>query len=157
MRKLELRMLLREAAATVPPGPAMIQISCYMRYTAASSAAGEVVTQLNPVLCVSWDPALAETRKLMLEKAGVGVVSVLQTDDPLPACGDTPPQLLILGQSVPRDHKRRIISAFRRQCSAPVLSLLAQNQKKLPEADYGAEIQDPSELIAVVRGILQGR
>lgn len=93
----------------------------------------------------------------MLEKAGVSVVSVVQNDDPLPACGDTPPTLLILGHSVPRDHKRRIITSFRRRCAAPVLSLLEQNQKKLPEADYGAEIQHPSELISLVRDILQGR
>lgn len=118
---------------------------------------GAVVTQHNPVLCVSWDPALAETRRLMLEKAGVGVVSVLQNDDPLPACGDTPPTLLILGHSVPRDHKRRIIASFRRVCTSPVLSLLEQNQKKLPEADYGAEILHPSDLIRVVHDILQGR
>jgi hypothetical protein len=98
-----------------------------------------------------------EGGRIVLEKAGLDVASLIGTDDVLVICKRIPPRLLILGQSVPRKQKRRLIKSCRRCCSAPALSLLDRHQSKLPEADYGAEIDHASELIAAVRTILENR
>ncbi len=106
------------------------------------------------VLCVSWLSSLASTRELVLRKAGIDVVSACGREEAEAACQSVAAKLLVLGQSVPRDEKRRFIRMFRQACSAPVLSLLYQHQSKLPEADYGAALEDPAELVTTVREIL---
>ena len=63
--------------------------------------------------------------------------------------------LLVLGHLLPRDQKQRAIRAFRHYCKAPVLSLLAPNQNKLPEADFGVEAFQPSDVIQIVKQILE--
>ncbi len=108
----------------------------------------------NNLVCVSWIPALSATRTLMLRDAGYDVVSACGRDEAQSACRAAQPALLILGHSVPRDEKRRLIALFRQASSAPVLSLLDQHQTKLPEADFGASIEQPAELVVKVREIL---
>jgi hypothetical protein len=55
---------------------------------------------------------------------------------------------------VPRNEKQRAIEMFRQHCNAPVLSLLAPYQSKLPEADFGVEVISPAAVIDAVSHIL---
>ena len=106
------------------------------------------------VLCISWIPSLGETRGLILKQAGFDVTSIVGTPDASELKRCRPPDLLVLGHSVPQPEKRRIIATFRQSCDVPVLSLLAPHQAKLPEADYGIEAHRPEDFVESVREIL---
>lgn len=108
------------------------------------------------VLCVSWTPALATTRTLLLKRAGFKVTSALGKQQALKKC-KTKADLMVLGHSVPREEKSAIIDCFRENSSAPVLSLLRSGQNKLPEADYGVEASNPDEFLETVRKILEAK
>jgi hypothetical protein len=106
------------------------------------------------VICISWNPMLAETRELLLRRAGVSkVMSALYQQEAHLVCRKDA-ELLILGHSVPRDEKRWLIDCFRQHSSAPVLSLLLWRQDKLPEATFGVESSTPEEVIRIVQQIL---
>ena len=104
------------------------------------------------VLCVSWYEGLAVTRELLLRGAGFAVVSALREQSYVACREDT--DLMILGDSVPRKEKVRLIDCFRAHTNAPVLSLLNAGQEKLPEATYSLEATDPNSLLHTVRQIL---
>ena len=104
------------------------------------------------VLCVSWYEGLAITRELLLRRAGFEVFSALRQESYV-ACREDA-DLMILGDSVPRKEKMRLIDCFRGHSNAPVLSLLRTGQEKLPEATYGVEATDPNALLRIVRQIL---
>jgi len=105
------------------------------------------------IVCVSWNPALASTREWLLKRAGFQVTSALGRDEAAARCR-TKADLLVLGHSVPREHKRSIIDCFREFSTAPVLSLLRPGQSKLPEADYGVDASNPEEFVEVVCNVL---
>lgn len=107
------------------------------------------------VLLVSWVQSLARTREMLLSSAGYAVISVLGRADAMARCR-IKADLLVLGHSVPRSEKRRVIACYRQYSSGPVLSLLRANQTKLPEADFGVEVTDPGAVVKVVHKILQG-
>ena len=106
------------------------------------------------VLCVSWNPALATTRTMLLKRAGFKVTSALGKQQALKKC-KTKADLMVLGHSVPRPEKRSIIQCFRETSGAPVLSLYRPGQAKLPEADYGVEASEPADFVEIVREILK--
>jgi CheY-like chemotaxis protein len=107
------------------------------------------------VVCVSWESALAQTRQLVLERADYRVTSILGQEQLDKLRHITDADLLVLGHSVPRNLKQQAIQAFRQHCNAPVLSLLAPNQAKLKEADYGVEASSPADVIQTVKQILE--
>jgi len=106
------------------------------------------------VICLSWVPVLAETRKRLLIADGYAVVSLvgLQGINELEKIDDA--NLLILAHSLPRDPKRRALEIFRQRSRSPVLSLLLPHQFKLPEVDYGIEASSPREFLGAVKNIL---
>lgn len=105
------------------------------------------------VICVSWNEALSKSRELLLRSLGVTVVSGLYEREARSVCQEDA-DLLVLGHSVPRDEKRRLIHAFRQHSNAPVLSLLRPEHDKLPEATLGVEAAKPEEVLRVVRQLL---
>jgi DNA-binding response OmpR family regulator len=105
------------------------------------------------VLCVSWNPSLASTRQMMLMQAGYAVISALGREDAALQC-HAKADLLVLGHSVPRDEKQAVIKCFREHSKAPILSLLAAGQDKLPEADFAVEALNPAAFVKVVKAIL---
>ena len=115
-----------------------------------------IAEQSPHILCVSWDPALAESRQLLLSEFGYNVTSVLGHDQSIERCS-TKADLLLLGHSVPRNEKQRILDCFRRFNSAPALSLLAPGQDKLPDVEYAAEIFDPQQLMITIQEIIPHR
>ena len=106
------------------------------------------------VLCISRDHGLGATRELLLRGLGCAVVSVIGLDDGIQACAECKADLLIIGHSMTAEQKRQIISTFRTSSRAPVLSLLAPGQMKLPEADAGVRGDDYDSLVAAIRGLL---
>jgi len=105
------------------------------------------------VLCVSWEPSLAITRRMLLFQAGYQVISALGAHEARSSCkGDA--DLMVLGHSVPQDEKRLLIECFRQHSTAPVLSLLRPGQRKLPEATFGVEVTGPEDVIRAVLEIL---
>ncbi len=112
------------------------------------------ITGTKHILCVSWFPTLAETRELLLTSEGYSVESVIGTADALAHCHNSNTDMLVLGQSVPREEKRRIVEAFRRYSNAPILSLLNTNQEKLPEVEYGVDSMRPEEFLHTVNSVL---
>jgi DNA-binding response OmpR family regulator len=105
------------------------------------------------VLCVSWDPSLAGTRQMMLMQAGYVVISALGREQAALNC-HAKADLLVLGHSVPRVEKQTVIKCFREHSKAPILSLLAAGQDKLPEADFAVEALNPAAFVKVVKAIL---
>ena len=65
--------------------------------------------------------------------------------------------VLILSHSIPRQEKLKALAIFQRNCSAPVLSLLAPHQAKLPGADYAVEAFSPAEFLEAVRKATSAR
>ena len=58
-------------------------------------------------------------------------------NEALAQCDRSSAHLLLLGQSVPREEKRKIVQTFRRYSNAPIISLLNVNQDKLPKWSMG--------------------
>ena len=112
----------------------------------------KTVEDRKQVICVSWIPALAQTRTRMLARVGYDVMSVLGPTNLQDCAQDA--DLLILAHSVPRQEKLRALQIFRQVSSNPVLSLLDHHQQKLPEANFGVEASAPDDFIAVVQQIL---
>ena len=115
------------------------------------------MTAKKRVICISWDPTLAEIREQLLHGAGIpGVMSALYQREARSMCQQDA-DLMILGDSVPKDEKRWLIDCFRQNSSAPVLSLLKLNwgEDKLPEATFGVESTSPAEFVRIVRQVLE--
>jgi DNA-binding response OmpR family regulator len=108
---------------------------------------------MDQILCISWDPALALTRELLLKSAGYSVQSAWGPEWAADQCRTSHARLLVLGHSVPRQEKLRLIAIFKAHNPAPVLSLLPRDQTKLPEADFGVPA-DPDSLLSAVSAIL---
>ena len=66
----------------------------------------------------------------------------------------TKADLLVLGHSVPREEKLKIIACYRAANDSPVLSLLRPGEVKLAEAEYGIEYMNPELLMSTVHWIL---
>lgn len=109
--------------------------------------------QAKKVVCVSWVPELARTRELLLRHAGFEVLSLLGERDFNRLDGNADVDLLILAHSMPRQQKLQALAIFKRNSSAPVLSLLAPHQAKLPEADYAVEAFSPAEFLDAVKKV----
>ena len=112
-----------------------------------------VAEEAKKVICVSWIPQLARTRELLLRSAGFEVTTVLGERDLGMLDRITTADLLILAHSVPREQKVEALTLFRRNCSAPVLSLLQPYQVKLPGVDYAVEAFSPAAFLDAVREV----
>ncbi len=105
------------------------------------------------ILCISWNPALAREREQILAEAGCEVLSVVgqeAAEQAVTAEWD----VLVIGHSVPRAHKQRLMRLFRRHSDAPILSLLLPGHQPLPEATLGIPGEDTNRLRQVARHVL---
>jgi CheY-like chemotaxis protein len=105
------------------------------------------------ILSVSYDELLLETRAEILSRRGYEVVSVHGLAECLDQCERGGFDLLILGHSIPDHDKLQFVEAFRRSCSAPVISLLGNGDAPLPAADYQV-VPEPQKLLQAVGKIL---
>jgi hypothetical protein len=106
------------------------------------------------VLCTGVDSAVVRTRQLILERAGHTVVSALDEPSLIAACGQHEFQVVVVGQTVSANIKRRIARLIREGCpGAKVLELYTLSTGKvLEEADSWLEVlaDVPQELAARV-------
>ena len=90
------------------------------------------------ILSISYDRALLETRKLLLEARGHSVVSASSFREAVNHCKKSGFDLFILGHSMPTSEKRALIQTFRAACRAPIVSLLRFDEEHVEEVDYSA-------------------
>jgi CheY-like chemotaxis protein len=106
------------------------------------------------ILSVSYDDPLLRTRHLMLESQGHEVVSSLGFTESLEHCKRGNFDLFLLGHSIPHADKQQLVTAFRRKCRAPIISLRRSAGEQLVDgADHYIE-PDPDPLLTLVRRIL---
>ncbi len=102
------------------------------------------------VLCTGTEPALMESRALLLEQAGHTVVKALDERDLVAACAEHKFDVAVVGQSVSNREKRRIFGLIRQHCrGAKVLELYTPvTGKVLEQADEWLEVPTafPSDL-----------
>jgi len=102
------------------------------------------------VLCTGTDAALLQTRKLILERAGHTVISVMDEREMAAACREYVFDLAVIGEAVSPRMKRAVASSIRAQCrSLRILELYQQHQGKiLEDADSWMEVpaEVPTEL-----------
>jgi len=109
------------------------------------------------ILSIAYDVSLLLTRKYLLEQAGFEVVSAEGFVEAMEACDarDRQFDLIIIGHTIPRKDKEKIIAHIRQQCSAPILALLKSYEGSVNGADRSVEASNPNILIATVRGMLE--
>jgi DNA-binding response OmpR family regulator len=106
------------------------------------------------ILSVSYDEMLLKTRADLLEHEGYEVVSVQGFIASLEECKHDGFDLFILGHSIPHKEKQELIRAFRRSCSAPIVSLLRNCDDSVDEADLQVE-PDPRKVLDAVAAIVR--
>ena len=105
-------------------------------------------------LHVCYDQMLTNTRQLLFQGAGYGVVSSYDLQGAIETCtGYQSFDLLILCHSVPQADKQRIIGAFRRKCRAPILALL--NEYERIAGAYPVNTSDPAQLLQTISAMLR--
>ena len=107
------------------------------------------------ILSVSYDGLLLETRAALLRHEGYDVVSAHGFEESLKCCMQGGFDLFVLGHSIPQEDKLRLVETFRRNCPAPVISLLRAWDAPLDDADVHIQ-PDPRELLHAVANTLRG-
>jgi DNA-binding NtrC family response regulator len=105
------------------------------------------------ILSVSYDASLLATRRMLLEQQGYTVVSALGYTQSIAHCTNPDFDLFILGHSIPIADKQELINTFRRNCSAPILSLERHGEEKVP-CDFHASPDEPEEFLETVHRIV---
>ncbi len=97
---------------------------------------------------VSPDVSLLLTRKLLLEQMGFEVVSAEGFEVACDACEAENEKfdLVVLGHSIPRQDKERIITGVRRKCRSPILALLMAHESSVRGADRSVDALVSSEI-----------
>jgi DNA-binding response OmpR family regulator len=109
------------------------------------------------ILSVSYNQLLLRTRQMLLESKGHEVVSSLGFTQSFSHCKRKKFDLFILGHSIPHSDKRALITAFRKQNRAPIISLRRSPGDELVDgADYHTET-DPELLLQLVDEVLSGK
>jgi CheY-like chemotaxis protein len=106
------------------------------------------------ILYISYDEQVLIARRALLEREGYVVTSALGFKEAMAACAGGDFHLFILGHAVPQGDKDRLIALFRKNCSAPILSLWRRNEPVLDTANYVAFSEDPAQFLMSVAKIL---
>ena len=110
------------------------------------------------ILVASFDPALADVRKRVLESAGYRVISASDVLAVRAACASESISLVVIGYSLPPGEKRRVWYEIRQHCgkNVPVLELHAASTPILSEdAVVIHASQSPDDFVDKVREILE--
>ena len=111
------------------------------------------------VLCTGVDLVLMETRRLILERAGHRVISATTEQGLEKACTEHGCDVAVIGQTLSRNAKLRILLLLRERCpSAAVLELHPQYaDRALKNADgwLAMPTDNPRELADVVDSLVR--
>jgi DNA-binding response OmpR family regulator len=107
------------------------------------------------ILSISNDASLLLTRKRLLELAGYEVVSPESFAVAFDACEAERGlfDLVVVGHSVPRLDKQRIIAHVREKYRCPILALLRPHESSVRGADVSV-IADPDVFLSSVKKML---
>jgi len=109
------------------------------------------------ILSVSYDQTLLRMRQMLFENQGYEVVSSDGLTSSLEHSKQGGFDLLVLGHSVPDEEKQTVVQAFRKVCSAPIISLRrTAGEAKVDGADYHIE-PDPEPLLKLVADVIRKR
>jgi CheY-like chemotaxis protein len=105
------------------------------------------------VLAISYDKALLDTRKMILELSGFEVTTALGMNEGLAMCRHAAEfDLVVLGSSIPLSDKAQLLAEAKRPGSVKVLSIRAAGMRPLPGADYTIDpFYEPQALAEMVR------
>ncbi|PYP90618.1 MAG: hypothetical protein DMG65_10930 [Candidatus Angelobacter sp. Gp1-AA117] len=94
------------------------------------------------VLCTGADPALMETRRMLLEKSGHRVITATDEAALKAACQQNAFNVAVIGQVLPISVKKRLLVLIRAHCpAAKVLELYAPSTGRiLKDADSWLEV-----------------
>jgi CheY-like chemotaxis protein len=113
------------------------------------------------VLCTGVDPVLVATRRFLLEKSGHTVVPATDEQSTIIACQQNAFDVVVIGQTVGREEKCRLMSRVRLHCpSAKVLELFqGDTGRVLEDADSWLEVPAdvPQELAECVSALALAR
>jgi DNA-binding NtrC family response regulator len=106
------------------------------------------------ILSASYDDSLRRTRHILLEAQGYEVISTDRLESSLEQCKLGGFDLFILGHSIPRQDKERMVEAFRQHCSVPIISLRRHAAEGIVDtADYHIE-PDPEPLLELIADLV---
>lgn len=113
---------------------------------------------LTTILSISYDPPLLHTREWILKAEGYRVTSACGFVDALEQCRTHKFGLAIMGHSIPQDDKVALISEFKKQSDAPILSIVRHGDTPLAQADYWVDASDgPQALVRAVKAAVCSR
>jgi DNA-binding response OmpR family regulator len=109
------------------------------------------------ILSLSYDEMLLRMRHMILESAGYAVVSAHGLVSGLEHCRDGGFDAFILGHSIPKADKRKMMEAFRQICPAPIISLRrGASEQMVDGADFHIE-PDPELLLKLLADVVPRR
>ena len=109
------------------------------------------------ILSISYDEVLLKTRALMLSRQGFEVESALRFADAIRACAQGGFDLVIIGHSIPPEHKAAIVLQLKRVCETPILALRRPNEPLVENAEYNLDSGDPNQFLRYVKEITNGK
>lgn len=110
-----------------------------------------------PILSISYDDTLLQTRHLLLQSRGHEVVSAHGFTNSMEQCAFPHWKLLIMGHSIPERDKRALMREFRKNCAAPVLALHRLGEPVLEGAEHTIVQDHPEQLLTMVEKVLSGQ
>jgi CheY-like chemotaxis protein len=112
------------------------------------------------VLCVGMNDAAMQTRKLVLEKAGLNVSQARDIRQVQAACESNSFAVVILGHSLNRNEKKRVSDVVLTYCkTAKILELHTGIAPEVSSADghLQANLTEPEALVEAVNRLLRKR
>jgi DNA-binding response OmpR family regulator len=108
------------------------------------------------ILSVTYDMSLATTREMLFASAGFQVSSVLTIGQAIQLCGAESFELVVVGHSIPLEHKQWLLKELRGKCAVPVLAITRPGESQLAGADYVFDsTESPALLLETVVNILR--
>jgi DNA-binding NtrC family response regulator len=116
----------------------------------------ETAPQPAKILSVANDMSLASTREMLLSGAGFQVSSALTVGRAIQLCAAEEFALVVIGHSIPRDHRQWLLKELRSRCATPILAIRRPGEVPLIEADYTFDsAESPALLVEMVIDILK--
>jgi DNA-binding NtrC family response regulator len=107
------------------------------------------------ILSVSYDKAVQQAWRMLLESQGYEVVVPVGLAEGLERCKDGLFDIFVLGRSVPEADKPKLVKAFRRVSAAPIISVPASSDERVADgADFHVQ-PDPEQLLRLIADLVR--
>ena len=108
------------------------------------------------ILSITDDMSLAATREMLFSSAGFHVTSVPTVGQAIELCATEEFALVVIGHSMPSEHRKWLLKQLRDRCATPVLALRRLGEAPLAGADYILDsTENPALLLETVVNILR--